>query len=61
VDGRKAWVVGTIESLGTIHQEKEPTVYVEAKGLFIEPKYATIMKVFFFSIITDHVKRLMLS
>ena len=38
---------GTIESLGTIHQEKEPTVYVEAKGLFIEPKYATIMKVRF--------------
>jgi hypothetical protein len=34
-----------VESLGTIHQEKEPVVYVEAKGLFIEPKYAAIMKV----------------
>lgn len=45
VEGRKAWVEGTVESLGTIHQEKEPTLYVEAKGLFIEPKYAAIMKV----------------
>lgn len=45
VEGRKAWVEGTIESLGTVHQDKEPTLYVEAKGLFIEPKYAAIMKV----------------
>jgi len=45
VEGRKAWVEGTVESLGTVHQEKQPTVYVEAKGLFIEPKYAAIMKV----------------
>jgi hypothetical protein len=45
VEGRKAWVEGTIESLGTIHQDKDPTLYVEAKGLFIEPKYAAIMKV----------------
>ena len=45
MEGRKAWVEGTIESLGTIHQEKEPVVYVQAKGLFIEPKYAAIMKV----------------
>jgi len=45
VEGRKAWVEGTVESLGTIHQEKQPTVYVEAKALFIEPKYAAIMKV----------------
>lgn len=45
LEGRKAWVEGTIESLGTIHQEKQPTVYAEAKGLFIEPKYAAIMKV----------------
>jgi hypothetical protein len=45
VEGRKAWVEGTIESLGTVHRDKEPTVYVTAKGLFIEPKYAAIMKV----------------
>jgi len=45
LEGRKAWVEGTIESLGTIHQDKEPVVYVQAKGLFIEPKYAAIMKV----------------
>ena len=48
LEGRKAWVEGTIESLGTIHQEKEPTVYAEIRGLFIEPKYAAIMKVFDF-------------
>ena len=35
----------TVESLGTVHQEKEPTVYVHAKALFIEPKYAALMKV----------------
>jgi hypothetical protein len=45
LEGRKAWVEATVESLGTVHQEKEPTVYVKAKGLFIEPKYAALMKV----------------
>lgn len=47
LEGRKAWVEGTIESLGTIHQEKEPIVYARAEGLIIEPKYAAIMKVSF--------------
>lgn len=45
LEGRKAWVVGSIESLGTIHQEKQPTFYTEANALYIEPKYAAIMKV----------------
>lgn len=38
-----------MESLGTVHQEKEPTVYVHAKALFIEPKYAALMKVEYLS------------
>ena len=40
VEGRKAWVEGRIESL-----EKpgdKPTVYAEAKALFISPKFAAV-------------------
>lgn len=37
-EGRKAWVEGRIETLP--EGEEEPVVLVEAKGLFIEPKYA---------------------
>ena len=40
VEGRKAWVKGTIEQLG---KGDEPgKILVEAEGLFIEPKYAKV-------------------
>ncbi|KAL1985166.1 hypothetical protein VTN96DRAFT_8188 [Rasamsonia emersonii] len=38
VEGRKAWVEGRIETLP--EGDEEPVVLVEAKGLFVEPKYA---------------------
>ncbi|RFU76767.1 thioesterase family [Trichoderma arundinaceum] len=41
VDGRKAWAEGRIETLPEAGEE--PTVLVEAKGLFISPKYAALM------------------
>ncbi|KAL2002218.1 hypothetical protein VTN02DRAFT_397 [Thermoascus thermophilus] len=41
VEGRKAWVEGRIETLP--EEGKEPEVLVEAKALFIEPKYAKQM------------------
>ncbi|KAE8549394.1 hypothetical protein EYB25_007915 [Talaromyces marneffei] len=37
-EGRKAWVEGRIETL--TEGDEEPVVLVEAKGLFVEPKYA---------------------
>ncbi|EED24138.1 thioesterase family protein [Talaromyces stipitatus ATCC 10500] len=37
-EGRKAWVEGRLETLPD--GDEEPVVLVEAKGLFIEPKYA---------------------
>ena len=40
VEGRKAWVEGRLESLPM--DGGEPVVYVEAKGLFIEPKRAKV-------------------
>lgn len=40
VEGRKAWVEGRIETLP--EDGKEPTVLVEAKALFIEPKQAAV-------------------
>jgi acyl-coenzyme A thioesterase PaaI-like protein len=40
VEGRKAWVEGRIETLP--EGDEEPVVLVEAKGLFIEPKYASV-------------------
>lgn len=39
-EGRKAWVEGRIETLP--EGDEEPVVLVEAKGLFIEPKYAAV-------------------
>lgn len=39
-EGRKAWVEGRIESLP--EGDEEPVVLVEAKGLFVEPKYAAV-------------------
>lgn len=43
VEGRKAWVEGHIETLATSLNET-PTLLVEATALFIEPKYAALMK-----------------
>jgi acyl-coenzyme A thioesterase PaaI-like protein len=41
VEGRKAWVEGSIVSLAT---DNEGDTLVQAKALFIEPKYAALMK-----------------
>lgn len=43
VEGRKAWVEGYIESLPTTKGDP-PVRLVEATALFIEPKYANLMK-----------------
>lgn len=43
VEGRKAWVEGHIESLPTA-KDDPPVRLVEATALFIEPKYANLMK-----------------
>ena len=40
VEGRKAWVQGRIETLP--EEGVEPTVLVEAKALFVEPKNAAV-------------------
>jgi acyl-coenzyme A thioesterase PaaI-like protein len=45
-DGRKAWVKGRLETLP--EGDEEPVVLVEAEGLFIEPKYASVSFLFFF-------------
>ncbi|WEW55840.1 thioesterase [Emydomyces testavorans] len=41
VEGRKAWVEGWIETLP--EDGKDPTILVEAKALFVEPKYASLL------------------
>ncbi|PTB61557.1 hypothetical protein BBK36DRAFT_1145590 [Trichoderma citrinoviride] len=41
VEGRKAWAEGHIETLPA--PGEKPVVLVEAKGLFISPKYAALM------------------
>lgn len=38
-EGRKAWVEGRLETLP--EGDEEPVVLAEAKGLFVEPKYAS--------------------
>lgn len=43
VEGRKAYVEGQIESL-PLHVSDTPVKLVEASALFIEPKYANLMK-----------------
>lgn len=43
VEGRKAWVEGHIESLATTNSSA-PEKLVEATALFIEPKYANLMR-----------------
>lgn len=40
VEGRKAWVEGRLETLP--EGDEEPVVLVEAKALFIEPKFASV-------------------
>ncbi|KAI9841746.1 MAG: hypothetical protein M1837_000407 [Sclerophora amabilis] len=45
VEGRKAWVEGHIENL--VDEGQEPTIFVEASALFVEPKNAaTLRRVF---------------
>ncbi|KAL6833105.1 HotDog domain-containing protein [Trichoderma sp. SZMC 28015] len=41
VEGRKAWAEGSIETLPA--PGEKPVTLVEAKGLFISPKYAALM------------------
>jgi len=41
VEGRKAWVKGHLELLAK--PGETPTVFAEAQGLFISPKYAAVM------------------
>lgn len=43
VEGRKAWVEGHIESLPMTTSET-PVTLVEATALFIEPRYANLMR-----------------
>jgi len=43
VEGRKAWVVGRLETLVDDPEKEEPVVLVEAEALFIEPKQAATM------------------
>lgn len=40
VEGRKAWVKGWLES--AVPEDETPVVYVEASGLFIEPRQAAV-------------------
>jgi acyl-coenzyme A thioesterase PaaI-like protein len=40
VEGRKAWVEGRVESLPEAGED--PVLFVEAKALFIEPKFAAV-------------------
>jgi acyl-coenzyme A thioesterase PaaI-like protein len=42
VDGRKAWVKGRLETIGS--EGKEPIVLTEAEALFIEPRQAAQMR-----------------
>ncbi|KAI9879393.1 MAG: hypothetical protein M1830_008612 [Pleopsidium flavum] len=44
VEGRKAWVEGYIETLGT--EGAEPVVLVEATALFIEPRQAAVSDIY---------------
>lgn len=43
VEGRKAWVQGQIETL-PLNDKDTPIKLVEATALFIEPRYANLMK-----------------
>ncbi|EXJ82098.1 hypothetical protein A1O1_08167 [Capronia coronata CBS 617.96] len=43
VDGRKAWAEGWIENLD-VPEGEEPSKFVQAKALFIEPKHAKVLQ-----------------
>ncbi|EAW06657.1 PaaI family thioesterase [Aspergillus clavatus NRRL 1] len=43
VEGRKAWVEGTLASLPPVGDASEPVLVAEAKALFVEPKFAESM------------------
>ncbi|KAE8151402.1 HotDog domain-containing protein [Aspergillus avenaceus] len=43
VEGRKAWVEGSLSSLPAAGEQGDPVMVAEAKALFIEPKFAETM------------------
>ncbi|KAF4164186.1 hypothetical protein CNMCM6936_009471 [Aspergillus lentulus] len=43
VEGRKAWVEGTLTSLPPVGDTSEPVMVAEGKALFVEPKFAESM------------------
>ncbi|KAL5358510.1 HotDog domain-containing protein [Aspergillus floccosus] len=43
VEGRKAWVEGSLTSLPRRGEDGEPVVVAEARALFVEPKFADSM------------------
>ncbi|GIJ89609.1 hypothetical protein Asppvi_008554 [Aspergillus pseudoviridinutans] len=44
VEGRKAWVEGTLTSLPPVGDASEPVMVAEGKALFVEPKFAERLK-----------------
>lgn len=42
VEGRKAWVEGSLTSLPRRGEDGEPVVVAEARALFVEPKFADV-------------------
>lgn len=42
VEGRKAWVEGTLTSLPPVGDTSEPVMVAEGKALFVEPKFAEV-------------------
>jgi acyl-coenzyme A thioesterase PaaI-like protein len=42
VEGRKAWVEGTLTSLPPVGDASEPVLVAEGKALFVEPKFAEV-------------------
>ncbi|KAE8418514.1 HotDog domain-containing protein [Aspergillus pseudocaelatus] len=43
VEGRKAWVEGSLSSLPPAGEESDPVMVAEARALFVEPKFAESM------------------
>ncbi|KAF5866613.1 hypothetical protein ETB97_010706 [Aspergillus alliaceus] len=42
VEGRKAWVEGSLNSLPAAGEESDPVLVAEARALFVEPKFAEV-------------------
>ncbi|GMG28343.1 unnamed protein product [Aspergillus oryzae] len=42
VEGRKAWVEGSLSSLTPAGEESDPVMVAEARALFVEPKFAEV-------------------